>query len=177
MVTDDHMLYIGTSNGRLVSIPKESIVQFKSANHKDLIISFDEVDSGRVSATRTNASASVTESECLETSAIAIHSHKDSRVKGLVSINLPLIPPSKVKEAVDAVPYHSLPNLSSPFGTRIPVTPPILSYRSLVISAGKGHVEYVEDSDPELEESMSGALRERNETFQLQCWGHRNIIP
>lgn len=174
------MLYIGTSNGQIVTIPKEMILRFKSASTEDLIISFDEADTGKATdkQTKQGKSSSVPESECLENSAIAVHSHKDSRVKGLVSINLPIIPPSKVKEAVDGgVPYHSLPNLSSPFGTRMPMTPPILSYKSLVISAGKGHVEFIEDSDPELEESMSGALRERNEAFQLHCWGHRNIIP
>ena len=113
----------------------------------------------------------------LEDNAISLHTHNDSQVQSLIHLLLPDNQISKLKAPTDPVPYHSMPNLSSPFGGRVPISPPIVSYRSLVLSAGKGHMEYVMETDNELlEESTGGALRERNESFQMLVWGHRNVL-
>lgn len=113
--------------------------------------------------------------------ALALHVQKDSRVRSLLHLKLPLKPPSKLSSPSHSdntgALYHSLPNLNSSFGSRTAISPPIMSYRSLIISAGKGHMEYSEDPEPEdtgILPTNYNALRERNEAYQLLVWGHRN---
>ena len=106
--------------------------------------------------------------------AVSVHSHLDERVRDLLFLRLPEMKLSKLKQAAEMMQYHSLPNLASPLGGRIPVSPPILSFRSLVISVGRGHVEYVEDKGEEPGEE-SGRYRESHEAFQLLVWGHKNV--
>lgn len=120
----------------------------------------------------------------LENCALALHVQKDSRVRSLLHLKLPLKPPSPTKlntpsssSETGGTLYHSLPNLNSSFGSRMSISPPIMSYRSLIISAGKGHMEYSEDPEPEdngVLPTNYNALRERNEAYQLLVWGHRN---
>ena len=117
----------------------------------------------------------------LNNCALALHVQKDSRVRSLLHLKLPIKPPSKLNSpspsSETGALYHSLPNLNSSFGSRLSISPPILSYRSLVISAGKGHMEYSEDPEPEdngVLPTNYNALRERNEAYQLLVWGHRN---
>ena len=116
------------------------------------------------------------ESHCLQFSAVAVHSHMDERVRNLIFLRLPELSLSKLKQAAEMMQYHSLPNLTSPYGGRIPISPPILSFRSLMVSVGRGHVEYVEEKKGE--ESEDGGNmeihRERHEAFQLLVWGHKN---
>lgn len=116
----------------------------------------------------------------LNNCALALHIQKDSRVRTLLHLKLPIKPPSELNtpssSEVGAL-YHSLPNLNSSFGSRMSISPPIMSYRSLIISAGKGHMEYSEDPEPEdngVLPTNYNALRERNEAYQLLVWGHRN---
>ena len=112
--------------------------------------------------------------------ALALHVQKDSRVRSLLHLKLPIKPPSQLSSPSHSdagALYHSLPNLNSSFGSRTTISPPIMSYRSLVISAGKGHMEYSEDPEPEdtgVLPTNYNALRERNEAYQLLVWGHRN---
>ena len=117
----------------------------------------------------------------LDNCALALHVQKDSRVRSLLHLKLPIKPPSKLSSPSHSSDtgalYHSLPNLNSSFGSRTTISPPIMSYRSLVISAGKGHMEYSEDPEPEdtgVLPTNYNALRERNEAYQLLVWGHRN---
>lgn len=117
----------------------------------------------------------------LDNCALALHVQKDSRVRSLLHLKLPIKPPSKLSSPshsdAGAALYHSLPNLNSSFGSRTTISPPIMSYRSLIISAGKGHMEYSEDPEPEdtgVLPTNYNALRERNEAYQLLVWGHRN---
>lgn len=116
----------------------------------------------------------------LDNCALALHIQKDSRVRSLLHLKLPIKPPSKLNSpshSDSGALYHSLPNLNSSFGSRTTISPPIMSYRSLVISAGKGHMEYSEDPEPEdtgVLPTNYNALRERNEAYQLLVWGHRN---
>ncbi len=108
----------------------------------------------------------------LSRSAVAVHSHMDERVRDLLFLRLPEMKLSKLKPAAEMMQYHSLPNLASPYGGgRIPVSPPILSFRSLVLSVGRGHVEYVGGKG----EEDGGRHRERHEAFQLLVWGHKNL--
>ncbi len=114
----------------------------------------------------------------LENTAISLHSLNDSEVLRLVHLRLPDNQISKLKAPSDPVPYHSMPNLSSPFGGRVPISPPIVTYKTVILAMGKGHMEYIVDEDPEaIEESVRSALRERNESFQLLAWGHKNVLP
>lgn len=112
--------------------------------------------------------------------ALALHVQKDSRVRSLLYLKLPIKPPSKLdtpSQSETGALYHSLPNLNSSFGNRMTISPPIMSYRSLIISAGQGHMEYSEDPEPEDDGVLPtnyNALRERNEAYQLLVWGHRN---
>ena len=119
----------------------------------------------------------------LENCALALHIQKDSRVRSLLHLKLPLKPPSPSKlntpspSGETGALYHSLPNLNSSFGSRMSISPPIMSYRSLIISAGKGHMEYSEDPEPDdngVLPTNYNALRERNDAYQLLVWGHRN---
>ncbi len=114
----------------------------------------------------------------LENTAISLHSLNDSEVLRLVHLCLPDNQISKLKAPSDPVPYHSMPNLSSPFGGRVPISPPIVTYKTIILAMGKGHMEYIVDEDPEaIEESVRSAIRERNESFQLLAWGHKNVLP
>ena len=81
-----------------------------------------------------------------------------------------------MKEAADMMHYHSMPNLASPCGGRIPFSPPILSFRSLVISIGKGHIEYIGNGEFLEKADSSEAHRERHEAFQLLVWGHKSTV-
>ena len=110
----------------------------------------------------------------LSHSAVAIHSHMDERVRDLLFLRLPEMKLSKLKQASEMMQYHSLPNLASPYGGRIPISPPILSFKSLVISVGRGHVEYVAEKGKDPGEDGS-RHRERHEAFQLLVWGHKNL--
>ncbi len=114
----------------------------------------------------------------LDNTAIALHALNDSQVMNLIHLQLPDNQTSKLKAPCsDPVPYHSMPNLSSPFGGRVPISPPIVTYRTIVLAVGKGHMEYIPEHDPEaVEESVVNALRERNEAFQLLAWGHKNVL-
>lgn len=113
----------------------------------------------------------------LENTAISLHSLYDSEVLSLVSLHLPENQMSKLKTPSDPIPYHSMPNLTSPFGGRVPISPPIVTYKTLILSVGKGHIEYIVEEDPEaVDESVRSALRERNEAFQLLAWGHKNVL-
>lgn len=113
---------------------------------------------------------------CLAHSAVSVHSHMDERVRDLLFLKLPELTLSKLKQAAELMQYHSLPNLASPYGGRIPISPPVLSFKSLVIAVGKGHVEYVQEKGEESADNgnTSAVHRERHEAFQLLVWGHKN---
>ena len=124
---------------------------------------------------------------CLSHCTISLHSHMDERVRDLLFLQLPEARLSTLKQASESLHYHSLPNLASPHGGRIPVSPPILSFRSLVLAVGRGHVEYVEgkggvggevggggEGEGDEEGNARRLHRERQEAFQLLVWGHKN---
>ena len=119
-----------------------------------------------------------TDGPYLENTAISLHSLNDSEVQSLIHLRLPDNQILKLKPNSDPIPYHSMPNLSSPFGGRVPISPPIVTYKTVILSAGKGHMEYITEDDPEaIQESINSARRERNEAFQMLTWGHKNVLP
>lgn len=205
MVTDTDHLYLGTSNGKVVTVPLKAL---KQKSHLPEILMSQELEeikevkevrcvkqhkrdhkgskeAKEASRQDNDSSPSSKESKsakereemalrCLPLSAAAVHSHMDERVRELLFLRLPEMKLTKLKQAAEMLQYHSLPNLASPYGGRIPISPPIMSFRSLVISVGKGHVEYVKERGDVSADENSGIQRERHETFQLLVWGHKN---
>lgn len=170
MIADSDFLYLGTSNGKIVSVPVASLTQPSSIN-------WNESSQENLNTEKTNSKSFVTDSESVPHVAVAVHRQMEGRVRSLLHVSLPRTKLSKLKEAAEMLHYHSLPNLTSPLGGRIPISPPILSFRSLIISAGKGHVEYVarEEKGGDEEDSVQ-VHRERHEAFQLLVWGHKNTM-
>ena len=66
---------------------------------------------------------------------------------------------------------HSMPHMSSSSGYSIPVSPPLLNFRSLVtgISMGEGNVEYKETESPPNEDDSISVHRERG-MKPSNCW-------
>ena len=113
----------------------------------------------------------------LDQSAISLHCHKDEKVRTLLHIVLPRTRYNwrTGQQSQAGACFNSMPNLSSPIH-RPSLGQPL--FKSLLVSVGKGHSEYSissADSEPSLEDSS--ARRERNESFQLMVWGHKNSIP
>lgn len=113
----------------------------------------------------------------LDQSAVSLHCHRD-KVRMLLHITLPrsrrdLCSPPNQPGNGDC--FNSMPNLSST-GYRLSLGQPL--FKSLVVSIGKGHLEY-STLPPESEQNLEdvSARRERNKAFQLMLWGHRNSIP
>ena len=169
-MADADLLYLGTSNGKIVTVPIKSL---RKDSNSDQEAPFQVSKEDECAKDEKDSSVA-----CVSHSAVALHSQMDERVKTLLHLKLPEFKLSKLKEATEVMQYHSLPNLTLPYGGRIPFSPPILSYRSLVISVGKGHVEYIEEEKEEesLEETNARVHKERFEAFQLLVWGHKNSM-
>lgn len=120
------------------------------------------------------------ESVFLEQSSVSLHCHRD-KVRMLLHILLPrtrrdlTASPSNTSGTSGNNCFNSMPNLSSP-GYRLPMGQPL--FKSLIVSIGKGHTEY-SILPPELEQNIedASARRERNKSFQLMIWGHKNSLP
>lgn len=216
IVADSHTVYIGTSTGKIISVPISYLSNLHltsptSDEGIDSPVSFSVSNSPSHGATPTDEvdgllkrkkrvkkkdskkkeAIEVKDDEWeelhfskedtdgghhLEDNAISLHTHNGNQVQNLIHLQLPDNQISKLKVPTDPVPYHSMPNLSTGLSGRSPISPPIVTYRSLILSAGKGHMEYVTETDKLVDESVSGTLRERNEAFQLLVWGHRNVL-
>ena len=111
----------------------------------------------------------------LEQSAVSLHCHRD-KVRTLLHVVLPRSRRELLASANGSGGcFNSMPNLSGP-GYRLPLGQPL--FKSLVVSIGKGHAEYsVFPPEPEQNVEDASARRERNKSFQLMLWGHRNSIP
>ncbi len=173
MAADAEFLYLGTSNGKIVSVPISSLSQSSLAKWSDgSLENSKDGDSDSSGGDRRGS-----DSACHL--AVAVHKQMEGKVRTLLHVSLPQAKLSMLKEAAEMLHYHSMPNLTSPLGGRIPVSPPILSFRSLLVSAGKGHVEYVckeEKGEDEAEQDNVEVHRERHEAFQLLVWGHKNTV-
>ena len=167
MVADENMLYVGTSQGMLIAIPIDSL----SGKELESETSSDSNVSGEIN--------SVYHDNC----ALALHVQKDSRVKSLLHLQLPT---KRRFESNDALPTCS--ETSETQQLELQTLPNIISlqdqsqsssqsgYQSLIVSAGKGHMEYSADKDAEDIMNLPpdySSLREKNEEHQLLVWGHK----
>lgn len=188
VTADESTIYVGTSNGRMVAVPIENLCK---TQHADLDVESsggngevgeqpsivvqgkNEKTTGGV-AVPGGATVRVQETDKTfqKQTAVSLHTQKDSKVRSLIYIPLPVSKLSKPKDTAvleQTVMYTSLPNLGSMY--RLNISQPL--HKSLLISVGRGHVKYT--SDVECVEESS-PLRERNESFQLLVWGHRNSL-
>lgn len=116
------------------------------------------------------------ESVFLDQSAVSLHCHKN-KVRTLLHVMLPKsrrdVNTTQQSGSNSVECFNSMPNLSS---NRLPLGQPL--FKSLVVSIGQGHMEYsVLPPEPEQNIEDATARRERNKSFQLMLWGHRNSIP
>ena len=192
MVADDNVLYVGTSQGMVVAVPIDSLSKKDSTKPTEIATDLegatpnakDDASSG------TSGTSSAT---FLDNCALALHVQKDSRVKSLLHLRLPVpqhhdhstVEDTDSSPALQSTESHelqlTLPNVS-PEGqesdTGAAAAPSLLSggFRSLIVSAGKGHMEYSADKDAEDMLSLPpnyDSLREKNEEHQLLLWGHK----
>lgn len=191
MVADDHMLYVGTSQGMVVAVPIDSLSKKDSTKPTEIAT---DLEGATPNAMDDGASGGTTSSAMfLDNCALALHVQKDSRVKSLLYLQLPvpqhhdhsMVEDTDGSPALQSTESHELqqilPNIS-PEGqesdTGAVAAPSLLSggYRSLVVSAGKGHMEYSADENAEDLLSLPlnyNSLREKNEEHQLLLWGHK----
>ena len=172
MVADEAMLYIGTSQGMVVTIPIVSL------GGEDSTTTEQEVKNGEIE--ENGSTVNEADKECLNNCALALHVQKDSRVKSLLHLQLPIHPQSA--NADSQLPpevhdlQHSLPEVKTGSSSSATLNADFVSYQSLIVSAGKGHMEY--SDDPAAEDTLKlppnyNTLRERNEEHQLLVWGHK----
>lgn len=170
MVADDNMLYVGTSQGMVVAIPIDSLSK-ESAKPADL-----EEAEGAMGA-KDSASGGIN-STYLDNCALALHLQKDSRVKSLLHLQLPVQHQSEVDNRTSSS-YESkvLPTHSQESDVdAAAVTLLSGGFQSLIVSAGKGHMEYSADKDAEDTLKLPpdyNSLREKDEEHQLLVWGHK----
>ena len=192
MVADETMLYVGTSQGMVVAAPIASLS--KDSSSETTARPKIKKDSGEEMNVADSGSAKTHDKpvdECLNNCALALHVQKDSRVKSLLYLQLPLQPPpdesSQSKEMVSlsaSKPPVALQEISPNLQTNNSSfnedsdsgSLSLKNYRSLIISAGKGHMEYSES--PDVEDTLQlppdyNSLREKNEEHQLLMWGHK----
>lgn len=170
--SEEDTLYVGTSTGKVISVPMDTL-ELMDSSTKSLTIQ--------------------------KHGAIAVHSHRDA-VCGLLHVSLPdNLSPSFTSPFSNSMhnlaagrsltPATSLPSLLMDSPTNLnntPITPtmtlpqtPSLNqtpanltvYHSLLVSAGKGHRNYLSKGES-YEENM--AIRERNDAHQLIVWGYPN---
>jgi len=178
IVADKHMVYVGSSNGRIVAVPIDSLLKPTEYAELDDERNLEDSDDHSTAAlpqggSKVKGDADMTARNTdQEQSAVSLHTQKDNRVQSLIYIPLPTNRLSRPKDTVNlqqTTMYSSLPNLGSMY--RLSISQPL--YKSLLVSIGQGHVLYAPDVES-VEESSP--LRERNESFQLLVWGHRNTL-
>lgn len=191
IIADESTVYVGTSNGRMVAVPIENLCKTQDANldvessggdgeieeQSSVVVQRENRKTkGGVAVPGGSGGATVlvqeTDKAFQKQTAVSLHAQKDSKVRSLIYIPLPvskLLKPKDTAVLEQTVMYTSLPNLGSMY--RLNISQPL--HKSLLISVGRGHVKYT--SDVECVEESS-PLRERNESFQLLVWGHRNTL-
>ena len=170
MVADDNMLYVGTSQGMVVAIPIDSL-------SKDSAKQAAEEAEGETGV-KDSASGGIN-STYLDNCALALHVQKDSRVKSLLHLQLPMQQHQpEVNDRTSSYETQLLPNVPPQSQESDDAASTLLSggYRSLIVSSGKGHMEYSADKDAEDTLKLPpnyNSLRENNEEHQLLVWGHK----
>ena len=163
LTKDSTNLYMGTSLGKVVTIPLSFFDSFReNRDPSSPVTSYPPEAEGTGILFRT--------------SAVAVHAHRESPIQGLIHISLPegaalgaSLSSSTQNLMSSALSATSNPNLLE--------SPPLSRssakrgrvYQSLLVTGGKGHKDYIVDQD-EFQEST--AVRERNDAFQLMIWGY-----
>lgn len=152
---DANNVYIGTSLGKIFSIPLNFFHEDDTTADSDCYPPLEHKLFGR--------------------SAVSLHAHREGAIQGLLHIPLPegISAPlststlNLTQDSSGLSNASSLPNLlESPPLNRSSVSGPV--YHSLLVTAGKGHIDYLGEQDIFQE---STALRERNDAFQVMVWG------
>lgn len=174
-------LYVTTSTGKIIIMPLE------------VVMNEDERDTESSNSSKSGSFPSVNTPDMYQIrtmSAISLNNHRGD-VRGILHIPLPENMGPSLENGFSSSalnstgmsslgPATSLPNLlvdsvASSNSTLSSVTPTRLSsrpvYRSLLISAGKGHKNYLLEGEGMEEDT---ALRERNDAHQLMVWGFPN---
>ena len=179
MVADDTTLYVGTSQGMVVAIPIASLSGCKGIRDMQEI-----KETGQTQATNSALETAVEENaneQYLDNCALALHVQKDSRVKSLLHLRLPTTEPHL--NSADSAKQSSLSHGHQHTSVQVDslteggeISGGVTRYRSLIVSSGKGHMEY--SDDPSTEDVLKlppnySSLREKNEEHQLLVWGHK----
>ena len=175
-------LYVTTSTGKIIIMPLEAIL---TEDERD-------TESSNSSKSGSFPSVNMPDMHRIRTmSAISLNNHRGD-VRGIIHIQLPENTGPSLENGFSSSsalnstgmsslgPATSLPNLlvdsvASSNSALPSITPTRLSsrpvYRSLLISAGKGHKNYLLEGDGMEEDT---AVRERNDAHQLMVWGFPN---
>ena len=154
VASDEETVYMGTSSGKIVAIPIQTLIpppEQSSTSANDEKQQFSPLMEDLEEPA----------SNYLSQSAVSVHAH-NRKVRSLFSIPVP--------ESQDKAVFSSTPDLMSTASVPCTQRP---AFKSLLVSTGKGHVEYTEE-DYNLDPEEVTAFRERKESFQLQVWGHHN---
>lgn len=166
MVADENNIYAGTTTGQIVAVPARNLRRLSAA---DLLVA-----EASIATTDGPSGATLDEPDgvLLDQSAVAQHTHRDSKVQSLVFVPLPSKKLARPDEQ-QVHQYRSLPNISGPL-CHFPSRP---LYKSLVVSLGRGHVEYSAEECGFEDNSPARLQRGRNEAYQLLVWGHKSPLP
>ena len=163
LTKDSTNLYMGTSLGKVVTIPLSFFDSFReNRDPSSPVTSYPPEAEGTGILFRT--------------SAVAVHAHRESPIQGLIHISLPegAALGASLSSSTQNLMSSALSTTSNP---NLLESPPLNRssakrgrvYQSLLVTGGKGHKDYIVDQD-EFQEST--AVRERNDAFQLMIWGY-----
>ena len=188
MTTDDVTLFVGTSQGMVVAIPITSLDKCsQDITGKQEIEETKET--GVIDDTQSEkATGENGDEQDFDSCALALHVQKDSRVRSLLHLRLPTSKPATHSDTAGRVSqFSSQHELQHSASLSTQVNPPSFEsgvdssgmarpYRSLLVSSGKGHMEY--SGDQSAEDTLKlpanyNSLREKNEEHQLLVWGHK----
>ena len=188
MATDDVTLFVGTSQGMVVAIPITSLDKCSEDIFGKQKIE-ETKETGVVDNTQSEkAMGENGDEQYFDNCALALHVQKDSRVRSLLHLRLPTSKPATHSDTADRVSQsssqhelqHSVPSSTlvnpSSFGSGVDSSGMARPYRSLLVSSGKGHMEYSGDKNAEDTLKLPAnynSLREKNEEHQLLVWGHK----
>ena len=122
IVADKHMVYVGSSNGRIVAVPIDNLLKPTEYAELDDERNIEDSDDHSTAALPQGGSKvkgdadMATRNTDQEQSAVSLHTQKDNRVQSLIYIPLPTNRLSRPKDTVNlqqTTMYSSLPNLGS----------------------------------------------------------------
>ena len=157
IIDDTVNIYIGTSIGKVFVAPLSFFSKQNLQSSKENLVYPPPI-------------STPFQSKLFTSSGVTLHAYREGPVQGLLHIKLPktISAPLSASALNLALSASSIPSLfDSPPLSRANKTYPL--YNSLLVSGGRGHVDYLDRQDI-FEEST--AARERNDAFQLMVWGY-----